>query len=88
MSRVCGKVYNIVLLFSFQIPVLGAAQEPDGDGRKPEPVGRDSEVHRGDPDLGRPKRQLSLRVSECALVVVVVVVVARSRVLPPPPCVT
>ena len=46
--------------FSFQIPVLGAAQEPDGDGRKPEPAGRDAEVHRRDSHLGRPERQLRL----------------------------
>ena len=55
--------YISSLYFFLQVPLLCAAQEPDGDRRQQEPVGRNAEVHRRDPDLGRPKWQFRLWVS-------------------------
>lgn len=53
-----------VTFFSLlQTPVSRLVAEPDCDGKQPKPARRDVEVHRRDPHLGRPERQLCLRVS-------------------------
>ena len=45
----------IFFLLYFQILVLGALQESDGDGVQQESVGGNFAIDRRDPDLGRPK---------------------------------